>query len=80
MNKVLMLGWDGATWTLLRPWIDQGLLPNLARLIAGGASGPLTTTIPPVSASAWISFATGCNRASTACSTSCSRAPALTWA
>jgi predicted AlkP superfamily phosphohydrolase/phosphomutase len=61
MNKLLMLGWDGATWTLLRPWIDAGLLPNLARLIARGASGPLTTTIPPVSASAWISFATGCN-------------------
>src|SRR5512138_2499154 len=61
MKKLLMIGWDGATWTLLKPWMDEGLLPNMAALVRGGASGPLTTTIPPVSASAWISFATGCN-------------------
>jgi predicted AlkP superfamily phosphohydrolase/phosphomutase len=60
-NKAVIIGLDGATWTLLRPWIDQGQLPNLARLLQEGASGPLTTTIPPVSASAWVSFATGCN-------------------
>jgi predicted AlkP superfamily phosphohydrolase/phosphomutase len=60
-HKALIIGLDGATWTLLRPWIDQGHLPNLARLVREGASGPLTTTIPPVSASAWVSFATGCN-------------------
>ncbi len=60
-RKALIIGLDGATWTLLRPWIDQGHLPNLARLVHEGASGPLTTTIPPVSASAWVSFATGCN-------------------
>src|SRR5512140_2123851 len=60
-RKALIIGLDGATWTLLTPWIEQGHLPHLAKLIASGASGPLTTTIPPVSASAWISFATGCN-------------------
>jgi predicted AlkP superfamily phosphohydrolase/phosphomutase len=60
-RKALIIGLDGATWTLLRPWIDQGHLPTLARLVREGASGPLTTTIPPVSASAWVSFATGCN-------------------
>ena len=60
-RKAIILGLDGATWTLLRPWIDQGHLPHLARLVHEGASGPLTTTIPPVSASAWVSLATGCN-------------------
>ena len=60
-RKAIILGLDGATWTLLRPWIDQGQLPHLARLVHEGASGPLTTTIPPVSASAWVSLATGCN-------------------
>ena len=60
-HKAVIIGLDGATWTLLRPWIDQGHLPHLARLVHEGASGPLTTTIPPVSASAWVSFATGCN-------------------
>jgi predicted AlkP superfamily phosphohydrolase/phosphomutase len=61
MRKLLIIGLDGATWTLLRPWIDEGKLPNLARLVREGASGNLRTTIPPVSASAWVSFATGCN-------------------
>src|SRR5512136_3080183 len=60
-RKVLMIGLDGATWTNLRPWIEAGKLPNLGQLVAEGASGPLTTTIPPVSPSAWVSFATGCN-------------------
>ncbi|NLE76865.1 MAG: hypothetical protein GX605_08955 [Chloroflexi bacterium] len=60
-RRVLVVGWDGATWELLRPWVDEGRLPHLARLLAEGASGPLTTTLPPVSASAWSSFATGAN-------------------
>jgi len=60
-RKVLIIGLDGATWTNLQPWIDAGKLPHLGQLVADGAAGPLTTTIPPVSASAWVSFATGCN-------------------
>ena len=60
-RKVAVFGLDGITFDLLQPWLDEGKLPNLARLIAEGASGPLRTTIPPVSASAWASFATGTN-------------------
>ncbi len=60
-RKVAVFGLDGVTFDLLRPWLDEGRLPNLARLIANGASGPLRSTIPPVSASAWASFATGTN-------------------
>jgi len=60
-RQVLIIGLDGATWTNLRPWIDAGKLPHLGKLVAEGASGPLTTTVPPVSPSAWVSFATGCN-------------------
>ncbi|MBN1314882.1 MAG: alkaline phosphatase family protein [Anaerolineales bacterium] len=60
-NRVAVFGLDGITFDLLQPWIDQGLLPNLASLIKNGASGRLRTTIPPVSASAWASFFTGAN-------------------
>jgi predicted AlkP superfamily phosphohydrolase/phosphomutase len=60
-RKALIVGLDGATWDLLTPWIEAGHLPTLARLVREGAHGPLTTTIPPVSASAWVSFATGAN-------------------
>ena len=30
--KVFVLGLDGATWDLLEPLLQDGLLPNLARL------------------------------------------------
>ncbi|MGD8243834.1 MAG: alkaline phosphatase family protein [Anaerolineae bacterium] len=60
-RKVAVFGLDGITFDLLQPWLDEGRLPHLARLIAEGASGPLRSTIPPVSASAWASFATGTN-------------------
>lgn len=60
-RKAAVFGLDGVTFDLLQPWLDEGRLPNLARLLAMGASGSLRSTIPPVSASAWTSFATGTN-------------------
>jgi predicted AlkP superfamily phosphohydrolase/phosphomutase len=60
-RKVAVFGLDGITFDLLQPWLDQGRLPNLAKLLAEGASGRLRSTIPPVSASAWASFSTGTN-------------------
>jgi predicted AlkP superfamily phosphohydrolase/phosphomutase len=60
-QKAAVIGIDGATFDLLGPMLDAGHMPNLKRLMAEGASGVLTTTIPPVSASAWVSMATGTN-------------------
>jgi predicted AlkP superfamily phosphohydrolase/phosphomutase len=60
-RKVAVFGLDGITFDLLQPWLDEGRLPNLAKLLAEGASGRLRSTIPPVSASAWASFSTGTN-------------------
>ncbi len=60
-RKVLVIGLDGATFDLLGPWIEEGWLPNLARLIREGASGGLESTSPPISSAAWASFATGKN-------------------
>jgi predicted AlkP superfamily phosphohydrolase/phosphomutase len=59
--KVLVVGLDGATFDNLRPWIDEGRLPNLKRLVDGGVHGALRSTIPPVTAPAWTSFMTGKN-------------------
>ena len=39
--KVFVLGLDGATWDLLEPMLQDGLLPNLARLREQGSSGSL---------------------------------------
>lgn len=60
-RKVAVFGLDGITFDLLQPWLDEGRLPNLAKLLASGTSGRLRSTIPPVSASAWASFTTGTN-------------------
>jgi predicted AlkP superfamily phosphohydrolase/phosphomutase len=60
-RRVLVIGLDGATFDLLGPWIEGGQMPTLQRLMNDGASGVLTTTLPPISSSAWVSFATGKN-------------------
>jgi predicted AlkP superfamily phosphohydrolase/phosphomutase len=60
-RKAAVFGLDGITFDLIQPWIDAGRFPNLARLMAEGASAHLRSTIPPVSASAWPSFFTGTN-------------------
>ena len=60
-EKVLIVGLDGATWTVLEPWIEDGTLPNLRRLRQEGAWGDLRSSIPPLTAPAWSSFLTGKN-------------------
>ncbi|MCC7163456.1 MAG: alkaline phosphatase family protein [Anaerolineae bacterium] len=61
MSKVLILGLDGATFDLIHPFIARGYLPNLARLMTQGSWSELSSTVPPVTASAWTSFMTGKN-------------------
>ncbi len=58
-RKILMIGLDGATFDVIDPLIEKGLLPNLAGLISKGASGRILSTVPPISGPAWLSLATG---------------------
>src|SRR5437867_6662666 len=58
-RRVLVLGLDGADWRILDPLIDSGELPALAALVRAGASAPLASTIPPLTAPAWTSFLLG---------------------
>lgn len=59
VKKVLLIGWDAADWTLIRPLIEAGQMPTLARLIESGASGNLATIQPILSPMLWTSIATG---------------------
>ena len=54
-------GIDGATFDLMLPWAEQGLLPNLAGLLERGAYGPLQSTMPPMTPCAWTTMMTGTN-------------------
>jgi len=60
-RKVLLIGLDGGTWTVLKPYIQAGLLPNLSNLCQQGCWGELQSTFPPLTAPAWSSFLTGKN-------------------
>ena len=60
-KKVLFIGLDGSTFDVLDPLIEQGLMPRLQRFISEGVCSPLETTIPPITPTAWVSFATGTN-------------------
>jgi predicted AlkP superfamily phosphohydrolase/phosphomutase len=61
-SRVMLIGFDGATLDLIQPWVKAGFLPNFARLMSGGACGPLESTIPPVTPAAWSTMATGMNQ------------------
>src|SRR5689334_13033273 len=61
MHPVFIIGWDGATFDLIRPWVAQGKLPHIARLMETGAHGSLRSNLPPMTFPAWSSFMTGKN-------------------
>ena len=58
---LLIVGLDGASYDLCERWIQQGHLPNLARIKHEGKLLPLKSTIPSVSPVAWSTFMTGTN-------------------
>lgn len=60
-NKVLIIGLDGATLDCILPWVKEGKLPNIARLMEDGCYGKLKSTPEKISPAAWTSFATGLN-------------------
>ena len=56
---VFVLGFDGLDPGMVEGLIDEGLLPNFARLRHDGAWGTARSTIPFVSPPAWATVATG---------------------
>jgi predicted AlkP superfamily phosphohydrolase/phosphomutase len=60
-NQVVILGFDGMSPDLAAKWMQEGKLPNFARLAQTGTFMKLGTTNPPESPVAWAAFATGLN-------------------
>lgn len=56
---LFVLGVDGMDPVILQRLMDEGKLPNLARLAKEGGFQPLGTINPPQSPVAWSSFVTG---------------------
>lgn len=60
-QSVIVLGFDGMDPRLTEQMMDEGRLPNFARLRDRGSFKPLQTVTPPQSPVAWATFATGLN-------------------
>ncbi len=59
--RVIIMGADGATFDLIGPWVNQGRLPNFARVMREGVHGPLAPAPNMRSAACWTTFYTGKN-------------------
>ena len=59
--KIVIIGLDGGTLDLMKPWMDKGMLPTFAKIREKGIYGKLRSTTPYYSAPAWVSIVTGVN-------------------
>lgn len=60
-EKILIIGIDGVPPKLINSLVKRGYLKNIKNLIEKGFYNTLKSTFPPITAPAWVSFATGCN-------------------
>lgn len=61
--RTLVIGIDGATFDLIKPWARAGLLPTFAHLLKHGAHATLDAFPHMNSAAAWTNLVTGYNPA-----------------
>ncbi|MFN2488326.1 MAG: alkaline phosphatase family protein [Actinomycetota bacterium] len=59
--RLVVLGWDSATFDVTDRLVGEGRLPALAELMGRGFSAPLRSTWPPMTDCAWTSAFTGVN-------------------
>jgi predicted AlkP superfamily phosphohydrolase/phosphomutase len=60
-KKLVLLGIDGASWSILAPMISNHQMPNFRRVLSKSSVGTLYSTVPPDSPPSWTSMFTGVN-------------------
>lgn len=58
-NRAILIGFDGATFSILDPLIRDGVMPFLKEFAASGARAELLSVVPPLTPPAWTSLVTG---------------------
>jgi predicted AlkP superfamily phosphohydrolase/phosphomutase len=58
-QKVIVVGFDGVDARYTERWMNEGKLPNLAKLRANGTFRPLLPTTPAQTPVSWSTFSTG---------------------
>lgn len=61
VSRVVVLGFDGASFHVVKGLMDDGLLPNFQRLRRSGVFYNFKSCIPPITYPAWTSLFTGKN-------------------
>jgi len=59
MRKLLLIGLDGATWKIIKPWVDRGQLKMFKKLMSEGVWGELESSMPPFTIPGWECISTG---------------------
>jgi predicted AlkP superfamily phosphohydrolase/phosphomutase len=59
VGPTVLIGLDGATFSVLDPYVDRGVMPFLGELAQRGSRGVLRSIMPPLTPPAWTSLVTG---------------------
>lgn len=60
-KKVIVIGLDSATFSVIDPLLKKGMLPTFKKLMTKGSWGVLESSIPPITPIAWETAVTGVN-------------------
>jgi predicted AlkP superfamily phosphohydrolase/phosphomutase len=60
-NRTVLIGLDGATFTIFDTLAEQGVMPFVKRFMKTGVRSELISIIPPLTPPAWTSLMTGRN-------------------
>lgn len=58
-HKILFLGLDAALPDLINKFVDEGNLPNIARIMEKGIFSRMETVFPPLTAAGWTAIVSG---------------------
>ena len=58
-SRCLLIGLDGATFSILDPLMEDGAMPFLKQFVESGTRAELHSVIPPLTPPAWASIMTG---------------------
>ena len=60
-QRACVVGLDGVPFSMVRRFVDDGVMPRMGEIIARGAFRETTVSLPEISSVSWSSFMTGRN-------------------
>ena len=66
-KKVMVIGMDALIFPLVKQWVNEGVMPNFARLLREGSSSEALPCMPAWTPTNWATLATGAHTGTTGC-------------